>query len=100
MEETNAKEMLSIFDPSIGKAYYKKKWYKEHKTTIILCTVAWSVLMLALRKQNVEMYPCCTIGGLLAIIYYVVLHGRMRRYIENNMQMPYATTMNEGESDK
>ena len=66
-------------------AEFKKKWRREHISTIIACTVAWIVLMAALIIQNVEVYLCGTIGSLLAIIYYRVLNNRMLAYVEDHI---------------
>ncbi len=65
-------------------AFFKKKWRKEHISTIIACTAAWIVLIVALRIQGVEIYICSTIGGMLAVLYYAVLNNRMMAYVENN----------------
>ena len=65
--------------------FFKKKWRREHISTIIACTVAWIVLMAALIIQNVEVYLCGTIGSLLAIIYYRVLNNRMLAYVEDHI---------------
>lgn len=64
-------------------AFFKKKWRKEHISTIIVCTVAWIVLIVALKIQRVEIYLCGTIGGLLAMPFYVVLYNRMMVYVED-----------------
>lgn len=64
-------------------AFFKKKWRKEHISTIIVCTVAWIVLIVALKIQRVEIYLCGTIGGLLAMLFYVVLYNRMMVYVED-----------------
>ena len=65
-------------------AFFKKKWRKEHISTIIACTVAWIVLIVALKIQGVEIYLCGTIGGILAVLYYAVLNNRMMAYVENH----------------
>ena len=65
-------------------AFFKKKWRREHISTIIACTVAWIVLIVALKIQGVEIYLCGTIGGILAVLYYAVLNNRMMAYVENH----------------
>ena len=65
-------------------AFFKKKWRKEHTSTIIVCAVAWIVLIVALKIQGVEIYLCGTVGGLLAVLFYVVLYNRMMAYVENH----------------
>ena len=57
----------STFTLKEKQAFFKKKWRKEHISTIIACTVAWIVLMAALIIQNVEAYLCGTIGSMIAI---------------------------------
>ena len=68
--------------------YFKKKWRREHRSTIILCFVALVVLLVALRMQNVEAPLCGTVGGLLAVLYYAVLNNRMMAYVEQNIFPP------------
>ena len=72
----------STFTLKEKQAFFKKKWRREHRSTIILCSVAWVALMVALRMQNVEAPLCGTVGGMLAILYYAVLNNRMMAYVE------------------
>lgn len=87
MAESNIKDTLqaSTFELKEKQIYFKKKWRKEHISTIILCTVAWVVLIVALKLQGVEMYLCGTIGGMLAVLYYAVLNNRMMAYVEDHI---------------
>lgn len=87
MAETNIKETLEVsaFTLKEKQDFFKKKWRKEHLFTIILCTVAWTVLLIALKLRGVEGYVLGTIGGLLAIIYYGGLNNRMMAYVENKI---------------
>ena len=98
MAESNIRETLkaSTFELKEKQAFFKKKWRKEHISTIIACTVAWIVLIAALIIQNVEAYLCGTIGSLLAIIYYCVLNNRMLAYVEDHI---YGGKWNEYKSD-
>lgn len=74
----------SAFTLKESIAFFKKKWRKEHLSTIIACTVAWVVLIVALKIQGAEIYLCGTIGGILAALYYVVLYNRMMAYVESH----------------
>ena len=87
MAETNIRETLkaSTFDLKEKQEYFKKKWRKEHLSTIIACTAAWIILLAALKLQNVEISLIGTIGGLLAVLYYVVLNNRMTAYVEDHL---------------
>lgn len=98
MAESNIRETLkaSTFELQEKQEFFKKKWRREHISTIIACTVAWIVLMAALIIQNVETYLCGTIGSLLAIIYYRVLNNRMLAYVEDHI---YGGKWNEYKSD-
>ncbi len=78
----------SAFTLREKRDYFKKKWRREHRSTIILCSVAWVVLLVALRMQNVEAPLCGTVGGLLAVLYYAVLNNRMMAYVEQNIFPP------------
>ena len=78
----------SAFTRKEKQAYFKKKWRREHRSTIFLCTAAWIVLIVALRIQRVEAPLCGTIGGMLAVLYYAVLHNRMMAYVERNSFPP------------
>lgn len=85
--ESNIKDTLkaSTFEVKEKQEFFKKKWRKEHISTIIACTVAWIVLMAVLKFQGVEIYICGTIGGMLAVLYYLVLNNRMLAYVENHI---------------
>ena len=78
----------SAFTLKEKQAFFKKKWRREHRSTIILCSVAWVALMIALRMQNVEAPLCSAVGGLLAVLYYAVLNNRMMAYVERNSFPP------------
>ena len=65
-------------------AYYKKKWKKEHIFTFAVAMISWIVLVISLKIQNVDFYLIGTIGGLLALLFYIVLYNRMMIYVENN----------------
>lgn len=65
--------------------FYKKKWKKEHISKIILCFISWSILIIALKFQNVEVYIIGTIAGMLSILFYIVLYNQMMIYVENNV---------------
>ena len=86
----------STFELKEKQEFFKRKWRREHISTIIACTVAWIVLMAALIIQNVEAYLYGTIGSLLAIIYYCVLNNRMLAYVEDHI---YGGKWNEYKSD-
>ena len=68
-------------------AFFKKKWLREHIATIILCVVAWIGIMVLLRlktKGN-DIFPVLgAVGGLLAVLFYAVLHNRMMAYAEKH----------------
>ena len=65
-------------------AYYKKKWKKENIFTFVIAMISWIVLVISLKIQNVDFYLIGTIGGLLALLFYIVLYNRMMIYVENN----------------
>lgn len=64
--------------------FYKRKWKKEHISKMILCFISWSVLIIALKFQNVEFYLIGTIAGMLAMLFYIILYNQMMTYVENN----------------
>ena len=66
-------------------SYYKKKWKKEHISTIVFAVISWVVLLVALKYQDVDVTWMGTIGGLLAMLFYVVLYNRMMKYVEDNV---------------
>ncbi len=88
--DTNLVDALdhSAFTLKEKQAFFKKKWRREHRSTLILCTAAWVALMVALRMQNVEAPLCVAVGGLLAVLYYAVLNNRMMAYVERNIFPP------------
>ena len=87
MAEANIRTALnaSSFDLREKQTFFKKKWRREHISTIVVCTVAWLVLMTALRLQGVEVYIIGTVGGMLAVLYYAVLNNRMMAYVEDHI---------------
>lgn len=64
--------------------YFKNKWKKEHISTIVIAILTWIVLLVALKFQNVEISLIGTIGGLLVVLFYVVINNRMMKYVEDN----------------
>ena len=64
--------------------FFKKKWKKEHISTIVIAVIFWVVLLAALKLQNVDFSLICTIGSLLSVLLYIVLYNRMMIYVENN----------------
>ena len=68
-------------------AFFKKKWLHEHISTIVLCVVAWIgiIIWTALKLRGSDSYALLgAIGGLLAVLFYVVLYNRMMAYVENH----------------
>ena len=66
-------------------AFFKKKWLREHIAAIILCAAAWIglVIWLALKLRGSDAYALLgAIGGMLAMLFYVVLYNRMMVYVE------------------
>lgn len=66
-------------------SFFKKKWLLEHIATIVLCAVAWIGLIIwaALKLRGSDSYALLgAIGGMLAILFYVVLYNRMMVYAE------------------
>ena len=66
--------------------FFKKKWLHEHIAMIVLCVVAWIGIMVLLRlktRGNYIFLILGAVGGLLAVLVYVVLYNRMMAYVEN-----------------
>lgn len=87
MAESNIRDTLqaSTFELKEKQIFFKNKWRKDHISTIIACSVAWIVLLVALIMQDIEIHLCVTIGNILAILYYVVLNNRMMVYVEDHI---------------
>lgn len=64
--------------------FFKKKWKKDHLSSIILSFISWIVLMISLYLQNVDFYLIATIASLLALLFYIIFYNRMMAYVENN----------------
>lgn len=61
---------------------------REHIATIVLCAIAWIGIMvwLTLKTRGNDMFPILgAVGGLLAVLFYVVLYNRMIAYVENHV---------------
>ncbi len=68
-------------------AFFKKKWLHEHIATIALCVGAWIgfVIVLASKLRESDAFTLLgAIGGLLAVLFYVILYNRMMAYVENH----------------
>ena len=68
-------------------AFFKKKWLREHISTIALCIVAWIgiIVWTAQKLRGSDAYPLLgAIGSMLAILFYVVLRNRMMIYVEDH----------------
>ena len=67
-------------------AFFKKKWLREHIATMVLCVVAWIGMMVLLTLKtegNDKFLILGAVGGLLVVLFYVVLYNRMMAYVEN-----------------
>ena len=65
--------------------FHKKKWLREHIFDIVLSIIAWLVVVISLKLQNVEGYLIGTISGLLVIFFYVVRYNQMMKYVEDRV---------------
>ena len=77
----------STFTLKETRAFFKKKWLHEHISTIVLCVVAWIgiIIWTALKLRGSDSYALLgAIGGLLAVLFYLVLYNRMMAYVENH----------------
>lgn len=68
--------------------FFKKKWRREHLAAILLAPFVWIFALVALKLQNVESGLLGGIGGLLAMLFYVVLYNRMMAYVERSAYRP------------
>ena len=67
--------------------FFKRKWLREHISTIILCVVTWIgvIIWTAVKLRGSDSYPLLgAIGSMLALLFYVVLYNRMMVYVENH----------------
>ena len=81
-------------------AFFKKKWLKEHISAIVLCVAIWVGVnvLLALKTRGTDIFPLMgAIGGLLAVVFYVILYNRMMIYVENRA---YSPTPDDNEDQK
>lgn len=68
--------------------FFKKKWLHEHIATIVLCVAAWIGLIIwtALKLHGSDAYALLgAVGGLTAVLFYVVLYNRMMAYAERRV---------------
>lgn len=66
-------------------AFFRKKWLHEHISTIVLCVVAWIGIIIwnAMKLRGSDSYALLgAVGGMLAILFYLVLYNRMMAYVE------------------
>lgn len=67
-------------------SFFKKKWLKEHIAAIVLCSLTWvaTIVLLGLKlKENGAFELLGAVGGMLAVLFYVLLYSRMMTYVEN-----------------
>ena len=67
--------------------FFKRKWLREHIATIALCVVAWAalIILLALKTRGTDIFLLLgATGGLLAVLFYVLLYNRMMAYVEKH----------------
>ena len=94
----------SVFTLKEKAAYFKKKWLREHIATIVLCVAAWVgvTILIALKTHGDDIFPLLGgIGGLLAVLFYVILYNRMMAYVEKRAyQDPENETEDKSKSRK
>ncbi len=74
--------------------FFKKKWLKEHISTIVFAVVVWiaCILWIAQKLQDAEVFAGIgAIGGILVLLLYVVLYNRMMVYVEHRAYKKNAT---------
>ena len=65
-------------------AFFKKKWLRERVASYILAFILWLAAIIALKFQNVDPPVLGAVGGMLALLFYVLLYNRMMAYVENH----------------
>ena len=81
----------SVFTLKEKIAFFKRKWLREHIATIVLCVVMWIalIILLALKTRGSDIFSLLgATGGLLAVLFYVVLYNRMMAYVEKHAYQP------------
>ena len=81
----------SVFTLKEKITFFKRKWLREHIATIVLCVVTWIalIILLALKTRGSDIFLLLgAIGGLLAVLFYVVLYNRMMAYVEKHAYQP------------
>ena len=67
--------------------FFKKKCLHEHIATIVLCVGVWIgfVIVTASKLRENDAFTLLgAIGGLLLVLFYVVLYNRMMVYVEKH----------------
>lgn len=85
--EQNIKQTLkaSTFGLKEKEAFYCQKWKKEHLALLIFSFVVWLGIGIALHAQHVDSSLTGAICGMLAMLFYLVLHNRMMMYVEHRL---------------
>ncbi|MBQ5406672.1 MAG: helix-turn-helix transcriptional regulator [Oscillospiraceae bacterium] len=81
-EETIKAALESSFSYPERLRYFQSKWRKDHLDTVILCALFWAALLAVLRLRGVEVPLIGAVGGILAVLGYVLHYNRMMRYAE------------------
>ena len=80
-------ELLSLLSQEFGVSL-NELVAGERLAAILLAPFVWIFALVALKLQNVEPALWGGIGGLLAMLFYVVLYNRMMAYVERNAYRP------------
>lgn len=85
--EQNIKQTLkaSTFGLKEKEAFYCHKWKKEHLALLIFSFVVWLAIGIALHVQDVDFSLTGAICGMLAMLFYLVLHNRMMMYVDHHL---------------
>ena len=74
----------STFTLKEKTAFFKKKWLREHIAVIVLCVAAWIGLIIRTAFTG-DAYLLGAVGGLSAVLFYLVLYNRMMSYTEKHI---------------
>ena len=62
--------------------FFKRKWRRDNLSRLILSGVFWAALLLILKWKGVGMPAVGCIGGVLAVLLYLLFYNQMMAYVE------------------
>jgi len=75
----------SMFELKEKQNYWKKKWLREHISTILICAAIWLALTVIMKTLGANGFLIGAVSGVLLVLCYAMLNNRMMAYVEKHV---------------